>query len=140
VSGLSKLYCICIPIVFHGTPENFIINRTTIKNCFIFSSVSHGPNDNLQYITRPIKKNLIRPTLKNDMCPLKKKSWPSQATENNAKKIYFMAASQRMKNHIFGSPVHWNRITNKKVMGWGVFHQTACIQWAAKVWNKFIKK
>jgi hypothetical protein len=27
---------ICIPIVFHGTLENFIISWTTIKNCFIF--------------------------------------------------------------------------------------------------------
>jgi hypothetical protein len=37
---------ICIPIVFHGTLENFIISWTTIKNCFIFFSVSYGPNDN----------------------------------------------------------------------------------------------
>jgi hypothetical protein len=45
-NSLLTFIAICIPIVFHGTLDNFIINWTTIKNCFIFFSVSYEPNDN----------------------------------------------------------------------------------------------
>jgi hypothetical protein len=77
---------IYIPIVFHGLLENFITSWTTIKNCFFFHlAMDHNTSLDSE------KKNSTRLSLKNYMCPFKKKSWLSLAIENNAKKKYFMA-------------------------------------------------
>jgi hypothetical protein len=62
---------LCIPIVFHGTLKNFY-NKLNHKK-MVFFSVSYEPNDNFQYIISFRKKNLTRPSLKNYMCPFKKK-------------------------------------------------------------------
>jgi hypothetical protein len=48
-------------------------NKLNHRIFLIFFSVSYEPNDNFQYIIRFRKKYLTRPSLKNYMCPLKKK-------------------------------------------------------------------
>jgi hypothetical protein len=71
ISNVWKTFTVlCIPIVFHGTLEGFIMGWTTIK---IFFSVAYRRNYNFWYIIRFIKKKTTRLSLKNYMCLFKKK-------------------------------------------------------------------
>jgi hypothetical protein len=124
---------ICIPIVSQGTLENFIISWTTIKNCFIFFQ---SAMDQAMTFSASLDsgKNTLPDYAWGTTCVyLKKKSWLSLATENNAKKNIFYGCFVAHEKPYPWFFVHWNRIINKKVTGWGVFHQTACIHTTKKI-------
>jgi hypothetical protein len=87
-----------IPIVSHGTPENFITTRTTIK---ILLSAAHRQNDNFQYITRFRKKKPSDQAQKTTRVH-QKKSGLSLAIDDKAKKYnIFYGCFVAHKNHIF---------------------------------------